>query len=546
MGKEEKKESGTSATEEGGKLSKGISNGIEQRRHDDVILRVEQIGNAESKFLEYSFFLLMLLVIVYGIIVLVFLLGGFGANQSVPDRSWFLVQLLLLSGGLLGTILLYVFFLYRTAGVVNLLKTHENKQWQPRHKFYVLDAAIVGALAIVNLSAATAAYAIFLTATCTPSETAVSVLMLIRSLTMVGLLMWVTATARLMRVHGPSLAKRNSLDALESGEEMDAILLIDQKWNVILKDEAWFLFGYGVVLVLLLLAFLGRISFASTEASSLPPLDPSCAQPGKEYSCDASTDDALSYAFQSGAIVFYMVMYTYSLRSSWKGQKDLPDSHFKMSKIFLKIQMRYSTLLFAGILVGSVVVGLASVGTCRGIINGQLGSVSAFLSLALYSWAVCLLYTPARFDDHYNLKLFQTIAWLEKDIDGELAKRMDVLQKSNAGSRLATAKYIAKRIGVPDTFGLFNTPMQSILCMEYMVKLFYWTRSSYKGIVRLAQSKLMYSCENILTTLHDFLWLCRMQFSWMTMRMDHHWKIAQRIMPSVLQANLGKEKVMSI
>lgn len=273
-----------------------------------------------------------------------------------------------------------------------------------------------------------------------------------------------------------------NMTTVEDPQDPDRILVADLPWKAIVRRHFVFISIYGLLFLAIILSACLGLGLGDSSNDQLPPLDPTCAEPGS-FSCSLTSDDIASAIFDAVAVVVLFVMYNTATKTAWKQQKDLPTTHFKLPKIFIRIQMRYGRMLFLSVFLGGVLVQLASLGTCRGVVDSQLGSVTPHLSIALYSLTMCLLYAPAAVNDSFTQEAFQTIAWTEEDVEGEKAIRRKNLDKLAASPNpLSPAKYIAKQIGVPDTFGIFTSPMEAIFCTEYLVKLFYWTRAAYKGI----------------------------------------------------------------
>lgn len=465
---------------------------------DMAVLRVEQTGNKEAKALELLFFLLMTLFVVYGIAIIVISATVSPLDDSSGDTStntnYYLGNTIVL-GVLLG-ILLYmvVFFSYRMANV-----WRHKKSYKSRQRFLVWDARIIGMLTLVDLAMVTTAYAYYLNSTCIPNATVLSVLGLFRSICGVGVLAWMTIAARLMQVYSKHRSRIGSTSGKDSEEkdsiadeapdDPDRILLVDQPIKVILREQVVFLTVYGIVIAVLVVAAVLETAAGKTF---VPPLDPSTCPPelfeqNGKFSCKTTTPDIIGYVISSVAVIFFLVCYTIGVRRSWRAQRDLPNSHFRLSKIFLRIQMRYGRLLFVAIFFGDVITNLATLGTCRGVVQGVLGSPSSHLALAVYACTVLLLFAPARANDTYSHMIFKSIAWTEDDIEEKKRERLEKIELMHKHQGLlnltaSPAKFLAKQIGVPDTFALFEKPMESIFCVEYMCKLFLWSRAAYRGM----------------------------------------------------------------
>jgi hypothetical protein len=482
-----------------------------------AVLRVEQVGSIEGKVLEILFWCLMAIFFAYGIASIV--LATTDTTQpkesdatGIP-QAYFVGNLAALST-LLGILLFCMsFFGYRLANI-----WRHKKYYKARQKFMMIDARVIGMLTMVDLTMIVASYGLFVAADCLPNGTVLTAFALIRSLIFIAVLAWMTITARLMRVYS-NIKNESFLDRLTSfssimtkqenedptdphtdveknmRQDPDRILLIDQPLSVIVKDQMVFLIIYGVYMVVIVIAVIFRISQASPDSPSLPPKDIyACPVQYQEMvaetgiNCSPTTADIISYVVMAVAIFAYVLLYLLGVRHSWASQKNLPNSHFRLSKLFLRIQMRYGRLLFFAIVFTGVIVDLASIGTCRGRINSVLGSPSSHLALGVYACTVLLLFAPAKANDSYNRMIFKTIAWTDDDIEERKKERREMIEKMQGEESMigkmstAPAKFIAKQIGAPDSLGLFKKPMEAVICMEYLCKTFLWSRAAYRRI----------------------------------------------------------------
>ena len=483
-----------------------------------AVLRVEQVGSIEGKVLEILFWCLMTIFFAYGIVAIVLA----ATDTTQPDEAdvtgipeaYFVGNLAALST-LLGILLFCMcFFGYRIADI-----WRHKKYYKARQKFMMIDARVIGILTLVDLTMVVASYGLFVVADCLPDGTVLSAFALIRSLIFIAVLAWMTITARLMRVYSniknesfldrltsfsSIMRKQESKEALADadtdveknvGQDPDRILLIDQPLSVIIKDQVVFLIIYAVYMVVIVIAIIFRIGQASPDSPSLPPKNIyACPVQYQEkvaetgINCSPTTADIISYVIMAVAIFAYVLLYLVGVRHSWTSQKNLPNSHFRLSKLFLRIQMRYGRLLFFAIVFTGVIVDLASIGTCRGRINSVLGSPSSHLALGVYACTVLLLFAPAKANDSYNRMIFKTIAWTDDEVEERKKERLEMIEKMQSEESMigkmstAPAKFIAKQIGAPDSLGLFKKPMESVICMEYLCKTFLWSRAAYRRI----------------------------------------------------------------
>lgn len=470
-----------------------------------AILRVEQVGNKEGKILEVIFWFFMTMFVSYALatIILSATLNPSRTNIGIP--SGYYVGNLAAVSTLLGVLTFMVcFFGYRVFEI-----WRHKSFYKLRQSFMLVDARVIGCLTLVDLALVVTGYALFVEADCIPSRAAVSLLSLFRAFIFLAVLAWMTITARLMRVHDaknqekkhkgwfwwrrkPEVAENEenetTIQKSTPKQDPDRILLIDQPLRVIIKDQLPFIIIYGVFVTVILVAII--LSLASRRRapgpSPYPPSDLSSCPEGFQFDCSASTEDIIEYAVTSATIIIYACFYFVGVRKSWRTQRDLPSSHFRLSKLFLRIQMRYGRLLFFSIVFTGVISDLATIGTCQGSINSSLGSPGTHLALGIYACTLLLLYAPARFDDSYNRMIFKSIAWTEEDIPAKKKERNDMIEAmaENQGvlGKISPAKFFAKQIGVPDALGMFEKPMSSVFCMEYVCKLFLWTRAAYRGI----------------------------------------------------------------
>lgn len=470
-----------------------------------AILRVEQVGNKEGKALEVIFWILMTLFVAYGLvsIILSATINPTRASIGIPS-GYYIGNLSALSALLALLTFMVCFFAYRMADV-----WRHKSLYKLRQSFMLVDARVIGSLTLIDLASVVTSYALFVQAECVPNRAAISILSLIRSLMFLAVLAWMTITARLMRVYDFKKEKKranclcfwrrgqrnkdeeNEVETPSKGNQNrdpDRILLIDQPKYVILKDQILFIVLYGVFFVVILIAIIIKVISGKNNPgpSPYPPEDLSTCPSQFEFDCSASTEDIIEYAITSFVILLYTGFYVVGVRNSWRTQRDLPSSHFRLSKLFLRIQMRYGRLLFFSIVFTGVISDLATIGTCQGSVNSSLGSPGTHLALGVYACTLLLLYAPAKFDDSYNRLIFKSIAWTEEDIPAKKKERKDMIEamdeQQGVLGKISPAKFFAKQIGVPDALGLFNKPMSSVFCMEYVCKLFLWTRAAYRGI----------------------------------------------------------------
>ena len=501
----------------------GLTAEQEEALHGNlVVLRVEQTGSFEAKAFELLYWMCMTLIIALSIAVLALSADDYtedrvvtievpnynSTNQTetilipnIPSKSWYLVQMILAAIFLILVLLCGSFFAYR---VVSTLKG--KKYWRKRQLSLAIDATVILVLVVLDLGLLIGTYSVFLWSDCLPSVTAITITGMFTSLCLIGILFWMTMGSKLMVISALDRSRKSPVvsafyrcfgikrvkmmedmldvftHSVEDPQDPDRILVADLPWKAIVRRHFVFISIYGLLFLAIILSACIGLALGISSEKQLPPLDPTCAEPGS-FSCSLTSDGIASAIFDAVAVVVLFVMYNTATKTAWKQQKDLPTTHFKLPKIFIRIQMRYGRMLFLSVFLGGVLVQLASLGTCRGVVDSQLGSVTPHLSIALYSLTMCLLYAPAAVNDSFTQEAFQTIAWTEEDVEGEKAIRRKNLDKLAASPNpLSPAKYIAKQIGVPDTFGIFTSPMEAIFCTEYLVKLFYWTRAAYKGI----------------------------------------------------------------
>ena len=504
----------------------GLTAEQEEALHDNlVVLRVEQTGSLEAKAFELLYWTFMTLIIALSIVVLALSAEDYTEDRvvilevpsynsttqtnqtetitipNIPSKSWYVVQLILACVFLIMVLLCGAFFVYRVVGTLK-----GKKYWRKRQVTMATDASVILVLIVIDLGLLIGSYSVFIWADCLPSVTAITLTGMFTSLCVIGILFWMTMGSKLMAISALDRSRKppivsalyrcfgikrvkmmeEMLDmfthSVEDPQDPDRILVADLPWKAIARRHFVFISLYGILLLAIILSACLGLGLGDSSDDQLPPLDPTCAEPGS-FSCSLTSDDLASAIFNAVAVVVLFVIYNTATKTAWRQQKDLPNTHFKLSKILIRIQMRYGRMLFVSVFFGSVLVQLASLGTCRGVIDTQLGSVTPHLSIALYSLTMCLLYAPAAVNDSFTQEVFQTIAWTEDDVEGEKAiRRMNLDRLTASPNPLSPAKYIAKQIGVPDTFGVFSSPMEAIFCTEYLVKLFYWTRAAYKGI----------------------------------------------------------------
>lgn len=490
-----------------------------------AILRVEQVGNKEGKVLEIIFWFMMMCFVVYGIVSIVLSATLSPSRTSLGIPSGYYIGNLAALSTMLGLLVFMIcFFGYRMMNVWRYKSLYKMRQ-----SFMLTDARVIGSLTLVDLATVVTSYSLFVDASCIPNRVAISILSLIRAFVFLGVLAWMTVTARLMRVYDASSTKKNKRTGLLGGSwwkkastvddhkdddkntkakdaidispplsstvgqqdrrcDPDRILLIDQPIRVILKDQIVAVVIYAVFIIVLLVSIVLKVLSGKRNPgpSPYPPNDLSQCPSEFRFNCSTTTEDIIEYAVTSTAIILYTCFYFVGVKRSWGTQKNLPSSHFRLSKLFLRIQMRYGMLLYFSIFFTGVITDLATIGTCQGSVNASVGSPGSHLALGIYACTILLLYAPAQVNDSYNRMIFKSIAWTEEDISAKKKERNDMIEamaeQQSVLGKISPAKFFAKQIGVPDALGLFEKPMSSVFCMEYVCKLFLWTRAAYRGI----------------------------------------------------------------
>ncbi len=159
-----------------------------------------------------------------------------------------------------------------------------------------------------------------------------------------------------------------------------------------------------------------RVMSVDAGVNNIPPKMSCGADKLEPYECASNTvSDIIAYAVMATVLMGLWACYVISVRLAWRSQKDLPNGRFRISKLFLRIQMRYGRLLFFAILFTGLLVELATIGTCRGRINAMLGSPAAHMSLAVYSCTLLFLYAPGT-ERSESVSMFKSIAWREDDV----------------------------------------------------------------------------------------------------------------------------------
>jgi len=215
-------------------------------------------------------------------------------------------------------------------------------------------------------------------------------------------------------------------------------------------------------------------------------------------------------------LILYCGFYVLTVKRAWKGQKDLPNARFRLTKLFVRIQMRYGLssaavrprapalspspslasrslvrsfarygrLLFFAIVYCGLIVELATIGTCRGVINSKLGSPAAHLAIGIYACTVLFLYVPStgRSD---AVSLFKSIAWRESDVQ-RLLKEFKAVEESGETD---VFEFLVGQVGIGKLSKLANMQEKvgdAVFCMEYCMKSFYFSWCAYKQAARQA------------------------------------------------------------
>jgi hypothetical protein len=431
-----------------------------------------------------------------------------------------------------------VFFVYR----VHSASTRKGRSWRPRQRFMLWDARVIGMLTMVDIACMVASYGLYVQADCLPNKGAMSVLSFVRLLVFVGVIAWMTLTSMLMIVVIDRRDKgrmryiygdlspdekqfKDDTKNQENHKGRHLMLFADFDRRMIMrKKRLWlYLSFYGIFVVFVIVVLSLRLASSErTGVSNIPPKE-SCPVE-VSYDCQStSTADAIAYGVLGGVIVLYWVCYMISVRSAWIGQKDLPNAKFRLSKLFLRIQMRYGRLLFFSILFTGIVVDLATIGTCQGRVNSILGSPPAHISLMAYACTLLFLYAPGTgWDD--DVSKLKRIAWREEDAaqvkddfwhleldaglvhdtedyDGEEEMRPNQENKEtehdfqrpegqikHRPSQQKLLQYLglgklAKLVAQDSEMKMIEG---SVFCMEYCIKMFYCSWSAYKHTAREA------------------------------------------------------------
>lgn len=237
--------------------------------------------------------------------------------------------------------------------------------------------------------------------------------------------------------------------------------------------------AFAIVAVVLRVMGSDATLDSTTKVYNIPPKETCPADKVGTFDCsDDTTADIISYIMLSVILSVFWVFYIIAVRRAWKGQRDLPNARFRLTKLFLRIQMRYGRLLFFSLLFCGMVVELATIGTCRGRINSTLGSPAAHLSLGVYACTVLFLYAPGtgRSD---AMTMFKSIAWREADVR-DLLNELSAIEE---GGETDVFEYLSGQLGIGKLSKLANMQENvgaSVFCMEYCVKMFYFAWSAYK------------------------------------------------------------------
>jgi hypothetical protein len=422
------------------------------------------------------------------------------ADTGVSD-AYYRTNLILLSLVLAILICMIAFFVYRLHSA-SLRKGGAWRKWQ---RFLLWDARVIGTLTLLDVSCAVAAYALYVGAECLPSRSALGVLSFVRLVSFMAVMAWMTLTAMMMQVipveggddidlktgdDGPSLeneegAAQSSPSATRQQTRAQKIcLMADLPKGSIFKKRGFVFALYLLFVVFLVVTVVLRFeSMDQQGVSTIPPKQSCPADLLPSYNCgDNATADIIAYAIWAVVIAIFWVCYMVAVRRAWKGQKDLPNARYRLTKLFLRIQMRYGRLLFFAILFTGMIVELATIGTCRGKINSTLGSPPANLSLAVYACTLLYLFAPGtgRSD---SIAMLKSIAWREDDVGGLLKE----LRTMEEGGESDVLQYMARQVGLGKLSNLVNIQEKvgrSVFCMEYCIKMFYFAWSAYKQTAR--------------------------------------------------------------
>ena len=145
---------------------------------------------------------------------------------------------------------------------------------------------------------------------------------------------------------------------------------------------------------------------------------------------------------------------------------------------------RYGRLLFFAIVYCGLIVELATIGTCRGVINSKLGSPAAHLAVGIYACTVLFLYAPSTGSSD-AVSLFKSIAWRESDVQ-HLLKEFKAVEESGETD---VFEFLVGQVGIGKLAKLANMQEKvgdAVFCMEYCMKSFYFSWCAYKQAARQA------------------------------------------------------------
>jgi hypothetical protein len=104
----------------------------------------------------------------------------------------------------------------------------------------------------------------------------------------------------------------------------------------------------------------------------MPPLDPACRAASPEtYACQNAGRDLALLAITCAVLAVYTAIYWRAARLAWRDQSRLPLAHYKLSAVFVKVQLRYGRALFVAVFLSGVLLQAVSVGTCAGAMSRE-------------------------------------------------------------------------------------------------------------------------------------------------------------------------------
>ena len=491
------------------------------QRGDAVVLRLEQVGRTEARVLQYVVWFIMAILVILSIVTMA--LSRSSNSVAYPSRVWMLVPIILESVFLGGVLFVSSILLWR---VYDAKRKH--KYWSPRRQFLILDAGIVLTCVTVSLALGVVSYAVAIS-TCAFSSKAAAVYQFFRISALITLLTWMLCALRAMRIWKPptqsklkrlfcascvkATTEQGPVDP-EAPADPDRLLVVDRPIKDQLQTDFYLLILWLALEILLLVILI--IKLVDQRNRPLPPLRPECQTVSYEQapiSCTPNTATAVAFTAFSLLLLVFFILHWREVNATSKAQDELPLSHYRLSHTFVRLQQRYGRVLFFCIFITGVFFPALEFGSCRGLVDWQLGNLPVNLVLGVYAISIGILMLPARAGDTFTQAVYQLFAWTDDQKDAKVALRNALLEEHKAkvpaweAQTAAAVDQVTNWVMInpklqeteKETESSRSNSMESLFSMETAVKLLHWSRLAYRELDVVAEDTGIFNRRHALS-----------------------------------------------